>query len=65
MIVPRHWTSDSGRQGSEIYLALLIYYLVLPLNLSPIAKYGLVVVMALPIVISIYEFVKNPVVSSI
>ena len=32
------------------------HYLVLPLNLSPIAKYGLIVVMALPIVISIYEF---------
>jgi glucan biosynthesis protein C len=32
------------------------YYLVLPLNLSPIAKYGLIVVIALPIVISIYEF---------
>jgi glucan biosynthesis protein C len=32
------------------------YYLVLPLNLSPIAKYGLIVVIALPIVISIYGF---------
>jgi len=32
------------------------YYLVLPLNLSPMAKYGLIVVIALPIVISIHEF---------
>jgi peptidoglycan/LPS O-acetylase OafA/YrhL len=36
-------------------IVIVGYYLVLPLNLSPIAKYGLIVVMALPIVISIYE----------
>jgi glucan biosynthesis protein C len=31
------------------------YYLVLPLNLSPMTKYSLIVVIALPITISIYE----------
>jgi peptidoglycan/LPS O-acetylase OafA/YrhL len=37
-------------------IVIVGYYLVLPLNLSPIAKYGLIVVVALPIAISIYEF---------
>ena len=54
------------RYASEMVLPFYIWhqpiilivghYLVLPLNLSPIAKYGLIVVMALPIVVSIYEF---------
>jgi glucan biosynthesis protein C len=37
-------------------IVIVGYYLVLPLDLSPIAKYGLIVVIALPIVILIYEF---------
>ena len=37
-------------------IVIVGYYLVLPLNLPPIAKYGLIVVIALPIVILIYEF---------
>jgi glucan biosynthesis protein C len=37
-------------------IVIMGYYLVLPLNLSPIAKYGLIIAIALPIVILIYEF---------
>jgi peptidoglycan/LPS O-acetylase OafA/YrhL len=62
----RRTNSQWLRYASEMVLPFYIwhqpiilivgYYLVLPLNLSPIAKYGLIVVIAMPIVISIYEF---------
>jgi len=32
------------------------YFLVLPLNFPPLAKYGLLVVISLPIVLAVYEF---------
>jgi glucan biosynthesis protein C len=40
----------------QAIIVIVGYYLVLPLNLSPIAKYGLIVVIALPLTIAVYEF---------
>jgi glucan biosynthesis protein C len=37
-------------------IVLAGYYLVLRLNLPPLAKYGLLIVMALPVTVLIYEF---------